>query len=79
MSRGGKMSVFDYLKPVKTLNAGEVRRFLDSCNPGDYNLIDVRQPREYERSHLPGAMLIPVGELQDHLQELDRNKPTITY
>jgi len=73
------MSVFDYFRPVKTLNAGDVRRFMDSHTPGEYNLIDVRQPREYEDSHLPGAMLIPLGELQNRLDQLDPAKPTITY
>ncbi len=44
-----------------------------------YNLVDVRQPQEYERGHLPGAKLIPVGELENRLKELDPTKPTIAY
>jgi rhodanese-related sulfurtransferase len=39
----------------------------------------VRQPEEYERGHLPGAELIPVGELEKRLKELDPSKPTISY
>lgn len=73
------MSILDYFKPVKTMTSEEVRKFLKEKNPGDYNLIDVRQPKEYERGHLPGAQLIPVGELGDHLEGLDRAKPTIAY
>jgi len=41
--------------------------------------VDVRTPKEYEEEHLPGARLIPVGELESRWKELDRNKPTITY
>jgi rhodanese-related sulfurtransferase len=73
------MSVLDYFKPVETLSAEEIRAFLKDKNPDEYNLIDVRQPKEYEQGHLPGARLIPVGELASHTEELDRSKPTITY
>jgi rhodanese-related sulfurtransferase len=57
----------------------KVRNFLKKRNPDDYNLVDVRQPKEYEQGHLPGAKLIPVGELHERLGELDPGKPTITY
>jgi len=73
------MSVLDYFKPVSTWSAEEVREFLNQKNSGEYNLVDVRQPEEYEQGHLPGARLIPVGELPNRLAELDRNKPTIVY
>jgi rhodanese-related sulfurtransferase len=48
-------------------------------NHDEYNLLDVRQPKEYEGGHLPGAKLIPLGELKDRLSEVDPNKPTIVY
>ena len=68
-----------YFKPVSTWRADQVRAFLKGRSPDDYNLVDVRQPAEYEQGHLPGARLIPVGELPSRLHELDPNKPTITY
>ena len=73
------MGIADYFKPVMSMSAEEVREFLKDKNPDEYNLIDVRQPKEYERGHIPGARLIPVGELSDRMQELDPDKPTITY
>ncbi len=73
------MSILDYFKPVSTWSAEEVRAFLEKNNAEDYNLVDVRTPKEYERGHLPGARLIPVGELRDRLSELDPQKPTIAY
>ena len=73
------MGIADYFKPVGSMTAEEVREFLKNKNPDEYDLIDVRQPLEYERGHIPGARLIPVGELSDHIQELDPDKPTITY
>lgn len=73
------MGIADYFKPVMSMSAEEVREFLKDKNLDEYNLVDVRQPIEYERGHIPGARLIPVGELRDHIQELDPHKPTITY
>jgi rhodanese-related sulfurtransferase len=73
------MGIADYFKTASSMTAEEVREFLKNKNPDEYNLVDVRQPKEYERGHLPGARLIPVGELRDHIRELDPDKPTITY
>jgi len=73
------MGLMDYFKPVSTWSADEVKIFLDGKDPGEYNLVDVRLPREYEEGHLPGARLIPLGELPNRLAELDASKPTIAY
>lgn len=73
------MGIVNYFKRVDSLSAEQTREFLSDKTPGDYNLIDVRQPGEYEKGHIPGAYLIPVGELRDRIEEIDRNKPTITY
>jgi rhodanese-related sulfurtransferase len=73
------MGIADYFKVVGSMSAEEVREFLKDKNSDEYNLVDVRQPIEYERGHIPGARLVPVGELRDHIQELDPDKPTITY
>ena len=73
------MGILEYFKPVSTWSPEEVRQFLKEKNPEEYNLVDVRTPKEYERGHLPGARLIPVGEVADRLFELDPHKPTIVY
>jgi len=73
------MSILNYFKPVSTWPVEKVRLFLKEKNLDDYNLVDVRTPKEYEQGHLPGAQLIPVGEIGDRLSELDPKKPTIVY
>jgi len=73
------VSILDYFKPVSTWPAEKIRQFMKEKDPDQYNLVDVRQPKEYERGHLPGAKLIPLGELKDRLSEVDPNKPTIVY
>ena len=73
------MHILDYFKPVPTWPAEKIREFLNQKSPGEYNLVDVRQPKEYEQGHLPGAQLIPVGELPNRLGDPDPTKPTIVY
>jgi rhodanese-related sulfurtransferase/rubrerythrin len=64
---------------IKGLTANEIKTILDKDKTGEYLLVDVRQPEEYENGHIPGAVLIPLGELEDRQGELDRNKKIITY
>lgn len=64
---------------ITTLAPGEVKAVLDKDKKGDFLLLDVRQPEEYEAGHIPGAMLIPLGELEARWEELARDKKIITY
>lgn len=36
--------------------------------------IDVREPEEYEAAHIPGIPLIPMGEIIDLIERLDRDR-----
>ncbi len=40
-------------------------------------LLDVRQPEEFRSGHIPGAKLIPLGELHTRLKELPKNQEII--
>ncbi len=64
---------------IKTLAPSEVKTVLDRDKKGEYLLLDVRQPEEYESGHIPGAMLMPLGELEARWEELERGKKIITY
>ena len=63
----------------KNMTADEARAFLKEHPADSYQLLDVRQPGEYELEHLPGAILIPVKELMARIDELDPAKPTLVY
>ncbi len=65
--------------PVKNITAGQAKAFMDDNKSAEYQLLDVRQPKEYERQHLPGAKLIPLREVSGRLDELEPDKPTIVY
>ena len=45
----------------------------------DYIPIDVRYAEEYDDSHIPGAILIPLFELRNRMSELDKSKKYIAY
>ena len=73
------MSLINYFKPVTTITADEVREMIKGKKPGEFCLLDVRQPKEYEQGHIPGAVLIPIAQLPERLGELDPKIPTIAY
>ena len=65
--------------PTESMDADQAKAFMAKRREGEYTLLDVRQPGEYEDSHLPGAKLMPLPQLSDTYQELDPEKPTIVY
>lgn len=56
----------------------EARKLLNRA-PLEIQLLDVRQPREYERGHIAGSILIPLKELPERVAELDKSKTTLVY
>lgn len=48
---------------------------LDLEHSDDATVVDVREPNEYVAGHVPGATLIPMGQLSSRLTELDRSRP----
>jgi rhodanese-related sulfurtransferase len=40
-------------------------------------LLDVRQPEEYREVHIPGVVLIPLGELEKRLPEVPKDKAIV--
>jgi len=57
----------------------EARSYMKRLRTGEYQLLDVRQRKEYERGHLPGALLMPVLDLLARIAELDPQLPTLVY
>lgn len=55
--------------PVRSLTPREVIE-LQSESGAALTLLDVREPWEYERVHLPGCLHIPMDELRARLGEL---------
>jgi NADPH-dependent 2,4-dienoyl-CoA reductase/sulfur reductase-like enzyme/rhodanese-related sulfurtransferase len=52
---------------------------LDDRRRSDWTIVDVRQPAEFQAGHVPGAVLIPLGELRDRWSEIPGDKPLAVY
>ncbi len=64
---------------LKSMEAEEAKAYMAGHREGEYTLLDVRQPGEYEESHLPGAKLMPLPQLPAIYKELDPEKPTLVH
>ena len=73
------MKWLQFLTPVSSLNWKEAHELVQQYPTGEVTFLDVRQPKEYEGGHLPGSKLIPLGNLEGRLDELDREKPIVIY
>jgi sulfur-carrier protein adenylyltransferase/sulfurtransferase len=68
-----------FFTPVKSVSAEEAKKLLSETSLSDITILDVRQPKEYEGEHIPGAKLIPIADVGNRLDELDPSKPTLVY
>lgn len=60
---------------VRTVQAQVAQTMLDN----GYKLLDVRFAEEFSENRIPGAQLIPLAELTNRLEELDKDQPYILY
>jgi rhodanese-related sulfurtransferase len=60
-----------------SLTADDLRQQLASATPP--LLLDVRGPLEFQRRHLPGAVLLPLPELAARAAEVPRTGPVVVY
>ncbi len=68
-----------FFTPVKSMDSAQAREMIENTPREDISIIDVRQPGEYKSGHIPGARLIPVGELGNRLNEIPADKPAVVY
>ncbi|MBK9674393.1 MAG: metalloregulator ArsR/SmtB family transcription factor [Betaproteobacteria bacterium] len=63
----------DDLEPVPAAD------LLERARRGLVTVLDVRPPEEFAAGHVPGAVNIPVHELETRLSELPRRKEVVAY
>lgn len=68
---------------AENILTGKVQTFaysdLDNRDADHTILVDVRTEKEHQNGHIPGSILIPVDELRDRLDELDKSKEIWVY
>jgi len=62
---------------MNQISATELKSRMDAGE--DVQLIDVRNPNEYEFARIPTAKLIPMGELMSRLDELDPSREAVIH
>jgi len=84
IAMAGLLLYFSYSKgwilaDFKSITPEQAQVLLERDN--NITLLDVRTPEEYKKGHIKGARLIPLGELESHLDKLrsDKNKQIIVY
>jgi rhodanese-related sulfurtransferase len=74
LADGGALSAYPLVR------AADVAPELASGTAHASTFLDVRDPREWrDEGHVPGAPLIPVGELPGRLDELPRDAPVTVF
>jgi 3-mercaptopyruvate sulfurtransferase SseA len=51
----------------------------ESLNPAEVFVVDVRNQAAFDQGHIPGAKLIPVGEVAKRIAEFPKDKKIVTY
>lgn len=62
---------------MRQVTVEEARDLLASTEPPQ--LVDCRQPWEHALCALPNARLCPLGEIEEHVAELDPSRPVLVY
>ena len=65
--------------PIESIYPEELPAFSAKLKEADYTLVDVRQPGEYQEGHIPGARLLPLPEIEGHLDELATTPNLVFY
>ena len=63
----------DELEPIPA------KELLDRARKGLVTVLDVRPPEEFAAGHVPGAINIPVHELEKRIKELPRRREVVAY
>jgi rhodanese-related sulfurtransferase/biotin operon repressor len=68
-----------YLAQKDDLEPVPAKELLDRARKGLVTVLDVRPPEEFAAGHLPGAVNIPIHELEKRLGELPKRKEVVAY
>ena len=62
---------------MEEITATELKQRIDSGD--DLQIIDVREPNEYDIARIPGARLIPLGQVVGRQEEIDPERETVVH
>jgi adenylyltransferase/sulfurtransferase len=62
---------------MEEITATELKARLDRGD--DIQIIDVREPNEYEIARIPNTTLIPLGQVTSRMSEIDQSRETVVH
>jgi molybdopterin/thiamine biosynthesis adenylyltransferase/rhodanese-related sulfurtransferase/molybdopterin converting factor small subunit len=62
---------------MEEITATELKQRIDRGD--DLQLIDVREPNEYDIARIPGTRLIPLGQVTERMGEIDEERETVVH
>lgn len=62
---------------MEQISAKELKQWMDGGEV--FQLVDVREPFESDIARIPGANLIPLGTLENRLDEIDKHKTVVVH
>jgi adenylyltransferase/sulfurtransferase len=62
---------------MEQITATELKQRLDKGD--DIQIIDVREPHEYEIGQIPNSKLIPLGQVLNRMNEIDPDRETVVH
>lgn len=68
-----------YIRDRDALDAVDSEELLRRLESGDTIVLDVRPEVEYRHGHIPGALSLPVEELEEQLAALPRDREIVAY
>ena len=71
--------VDDYLKVKDSLEPVPAVQLMERVRDGLVTVLDVRPPEEYAAGHLPGAINVPLQELEKQLDGFDPSQEVVAY
>lgn len=69
----------EILQHHESMEPVALEELLERMEKGEVLLLDVRPREEYDMAHIPGAISIPIEELEKHLASLPANKEIVAY
>jgi len=71
--------VHDYFHARDTLQPMKPAELLEGVQSGKVIILDVRPSTEYQQGHIPGAISLPLSELEVRLWELPKDAEIVAY
>jgi len=64
---------------IQNMSVPDFSAYTSSHREREYALLDVREPEEYDQEHIPGAMNLPLSELEERLEDVPRGRELVVY